>query len=324
MTALAYEVAGSRGEPDPGPAGPTLLLVHAGIADRRMWDDQVDPFAEAGWTVVRADLPGFGETPPPAGPVALWATLRDLLERVGVDRAVVVGCSLGGRAAVDLALAAPERVRALVLVGSSLAGHRFQEPALFELWDRSEGALERGDHREAARVEIDTWVAGLDRPPGAVDPEVRRRVTGMLLTTYAHGEADLEEPDPPAAGRLGEITAPTLVVVGEHDRPDIQPWPTPWPPASPGPSGSSWTAPPTCPAWSGRASSTGSCSSSWPTSTGRPDAPGRGFSSAVALTGPSCRLFAKRPLPQRCRKEKKRRLRTARSRMNRGRRLGLS
>ena len=215
MTALAYELVGS------GP-GPTLLLVHAGIADRRMWDDQVDPFAEAGWTVVRADLPGFGETPPPAGPVALWATLRDLLERLGVDRAVVVGCSLGGRAAVDLALAAPERVRALVLVGSGLAGHRFQEPALFELWDRSEGALERGDHREAARVEIDTWVAGVDRPPEAVDPEVRRRVTGMLLTAYAHGEADLEEPDPPAAGRLGEITAPTLVVVGEHDRPDIQ------------------------------------------------------------------------------------------------------
>ena len=195
--------------------------MHAGIADRRMWDDQVDPFAEAGWTVVRADLPGFGETPPPAGPVALWATLRDLLDRVGVDRAVVVGCSLGGRAAVDLALAAPERVRALVLVGSGLAGHRFQEPALFELWDRSEGALERGDHREAARVEVDTWVAGMDRLPEAVDPEVRRRVTGMLLTAYAHGEADLEEPDPPAAGRLGEVVAPALVVVGEHDRPDI-------------------------------------------------------------------------------------------------------
>jgi 3-oxoadipate enol-lactonase len=213
MTVLAYEVTG---------LGPALLLVHAGIADRRMWDDQVDPFVEAGWTVVRADLPGFGETAPPLGPVALWATLRDLLERLGVDRAVVVGCSLGGRAAVDLALAAPERVRALVLVGSSLAGHRFQEPALFERWDQSEGALDRGDHREATRVEIDTWVVGMDRPPEAVDPEVRRRVTGMLLTAYIHGEADLEEPDPPAAGRLGEITAPTLVVVGEHDRPDIQ------------------------------------------------------------------------------------------------------
>jgi 3-oxoadipate enol-lactonase len=236
MTVLAYEVtaAGQRRlELDQGReggldldrrsrSGPALLLVHAGIADRRMWDDQVDPFAEAGWTVVRADLPGFGETAPPLGPVALWATLRDLLEGLGVDRAVVVGCSLGGRAAVDLTLATPERVRALVLVGSSLAGHRFQEPALFELWDQSEGALERGDHLEAARVEVDTWVAGMDRPPEAVDPEVRRRVTEMLLTAYAHGEADLEEPDPPAAGRLGEITAPTLVVVGEHDRPDIR------------------------------------------------------------------------------------------------------
>jgi 3-oxoadipate enol-lactonase len=232
VTVLAYELAGAGGERgqraagSPAaastPVGSVLLLVHAGIADRRMWDDQVDPFTEAGWTVVRADLPGFGETAPPRGPVALWATLRDLLDRLGVDRAVVVGCSLGGRVAVDLALAAPERVRALVLVGSGLAGHRFEEPALFALWDQSEDALERGDHLEAARVEVDTWVVGMHRPPEAVDPELRRRVTGMLLTAYAHGEADLEEPDPPAAGRLGEIAAPTLVLVGEHDRPDIQ------------------------------------------------------------------------------------------------------
>jgi pimeloyl-ACP methyl ester carboxylesterase len=186
-----------------------------------MWDDQVASFAGAGWTVVRADLPGFGETPVPDGPVALWATLRDLLDHLGVERAVVVGCSLGGRAAVDLALAAPDRVRALVLVGSGLVGHRFQEAALFELWDQSEDAIERGDHQEAARVEVDTWVVGMDRDPAAVDPEVRRRVTGMLLTAYAHGEADLEEPDPPAAGRLGEVAVPTLVLVGEHDRPDI-------------------------------------------------------------------------------------------------------
>jgi 3-oxoadipate enol-lactonase len=209
---LAHEVTGS---------GPALLLVHAGIADRRMWDGQVGPFAAAGWTVIRADLPGFGETPLPAGPVALWATLRDLLDHLGVERAVVAGASLGGRAAVDLALAVPERVRALVLVGSGLAGHRFAEPALFELWDRSEAALERGDHEEAARVEIGTWVAGMGRGPEAVDPEVGRRVREMLLAAYAHGEADLEEPDPPAAGRLGEVAVPALVVVGEHDRPDI-------------------------------------------------------------------------------------------------------
>jgi pimeloyl-ACP methyl ester carboxylesterase len=217
---LAHEVAGSGPPRTPG-WGPALLLVHAGIADRRMWDDQMGPFADAGWTVIRADLPGFGETPTPTRPVALWATLRDLLDHLGVERAVVAGASLGGRAAVDLALAAPERVRALVLVGSGLAGHRFQEPALLELWDQSEGALERGDHGEAARLEIDTWVVGMGRDPSVVDPEVRRRVRDMLLVAYEHGPADLEEPDPPAADRLGEVAAPTLVVVGEHDRPDI-------------------------------------------------------------------------------------------------------
>jgi 3-oxoadipate enol-lactonase len=222
---VAHDVTGP-GRTRAGPAatgrlGPALLLVHAGIADRRMWDDQVEPFADAGWTVVRADLPGFGETAPPGRPVALWAVLRDLLDHLRLERAVVVGCSLGGRAAVDLALAAPDRVRALVLVGPGLAGHRFEEPALLELWDRSETALERGDHLEAARVEVDTWVVGPGRDPEAVDPELRRKVRDMLLVAYAHGEADLEEPDPPAAGRLAEIAVPTLVVVGEHDRPDI-------------------------------------------------------------------------------------------------------
>jgi 3-oxoadipate enol-lactonase len=210
---LAHEVAG---------AGPAVLLVHAGIADRRMWDGQVGPLAEAGWRVIRPDLPGFGETPRPDGPVATWTLLRDLLDHLGVGRAAVVGSSLGGRAAVDLALAGPERVAALVLVGPSLAGHRFAEAALHELWDRSETALERGDHAEAARVEVDTWVVGVGRGPEAVDASVRRRVEEMLLAAYAHGEADLEDLDPPAAGRLAEVAAPTLVVVGDHDRPDIQ------------------------------------------------------------------------------------------------------
>jgi hypothetical protein len=73
------------------------------------------------------------------------------------------------------------RVRALVLVGSGLAGHPFREPALLELWDQSEGAIERGDHLEAARVELDTWVVGVGRDSSAVTPEVRRRVEAMLL-----------------------------------------------------------------------------------------------------------------------------------------------
>jgi 3-oxoadipate enol-lactonase len=203
-------------------AGPALLLVHAGIADRRMWDGQVGPFADAGWTVIRPDLPGAGGTPPPEGPVATWETLRDLLDHLGVERAAVAGSSLGGRAAVDLALAAPERVGALVLVGPGLAGHRFEEEALHQLWERSEGALERGQPAEAARIEVETWVVGVGRAPEAVDPAVRARVAEMLLGMYAHGEVDLRDLDPPAAGRLAQVAAPTLVLVGDHDRPDIR------------------------------------------------------------------------------------------------------
>ena len=204
-------------------SGPAVLFIHGILGSQVQWAHLVDE-VDVDHRVLVPDLFGHGESAKPTGDYSLSAhaaTLRDLLDHLGVERAVVAGASLGGRAAVDLALAAPERVRALVLVGSGLAGHRFAEPALFELWDRSEAALERGDHEEAARVEIGTWVAGMGRGPEAVDPEVGRRVREMLLAAYAHGEADLEEPDPPAATRLGVLAVPTLVVVGEHDRPDI-------------------------------------------------------------------------------------------------------
>lgn len=203
---LAYNVSGH------GPRGKAVLLLHAGIADRRMWDGQVTAWA-ARRQVARLDFRGFGETQAEPGRVAHHADAVAVLDAAGVSEAVVVGASMGGAVAVDLVLTYPDRVRGLVLSASALNGAEFTDPATFDGWRDAGAAAEAGDFSRAAEVEAAMWV-----PDATTD--VQRLVVEMLLPTYQRDEPD-EQPVPDAAERLAEIDVPTLVVVGERDRPDI-------------------------------------------------------------------------------------------------------
>src|ERR687894_2826224 len=132
--ALYYETMG---------AGEPLVLLHAGIADRRMWDRQFEALAER-YRVVRFDRRGFGRSPLTDGPYAHHEDLRGLLDGLGIERASLVGCSMGGAAAIDFALRYPERVRAMVLVGSAVSGAESDEPPPKE-WDQLVAPDEAGD-----------------------------------------------------------------------------------------------------------------------------------------------------------------------------------
>lgn len=208
---LYYEVSG-EGEP--------LVLVHAGIADGRMWDGQVESFAQR-YRVIRPDLRGFGRSPMVEGPYSHHEDLRALLDALGVGRASFVGCSMGGGAVIDFALENPERVEALVLVGSAVGGFRFDEEPPEE-WDELVAADEAGDLERVSELEVRMWVDGPLRGPDAVDPAVRDLVREMNLIALQNEAMQLGEelePQPPAATRLSQVQAPTLVLVGEVDRP---------------------------------------------------------------------------------------------------------
>ena len=204
-------------------AGPDLVFLHAGIADRRMWAPQVPVFATR-FRVTTYDLRGFGESPMVAGSYAHYRDLRALLDHLGVKRAALVGASMGGSVAIDFTLQHPDRVSALVLVDPGLDGYRFQDPWLKERWDRSEDALERGDWEEAARIETATWLAGPDREIETMSQPLRDLLRTMLLASYPATKAGgVEEgPDRSSIERLHEIAVPTLVLVGEHDAPDMK------------------------------------------------------------------------------------------------------
>jgi 3-oxoadipate enol-lactonase len=190
-----------------------------------MWDPQWEAFQQ-GHRVVRVDLRGFGRSPYVPGTYSHPADLIALLDELELGPAALVGVSLGGGVALQVAVARPDLVSALVLVGSGLRGHDWSENVT-RAWDEEEAAFERGDLDTAVEINLRTWVDGPYRLPGEVDPAVRQRVGEMqrrALELYADGGATAEEEAlvPDVADRLGEISVPTLVLVGELDVSDMQ------------------------------------------------------------------------------------------------------
>jgi len=130
--------------------GPAVVLLHAGIADRTMWAEHLDPLAEAGYRVVAVDLPGFGEAPVPPGEQAAWADVLQTMDELSIERAALVGNSFGGAVALRAAFVAPDRVSALVFI-SSPAPDLEPSPELEAVWeDRGNGTRTRR-HRSRRR-----------------------------------------------------------------------------------------------------------------------------------------------------------------------------
>ena len=212
--ALYAEVAGE---------GPAVALVHEGICDSRMWDREWQDWSPS-FRLLRVDLRGFGRSPLEAGPFAHARDLIAALEDHELAPAALVGVSLGGRVALEVALARPELVRALVLVAPGLPGHEWSQE-LRAAWAEEEAAFEAGDLDAAVEASLRTWVDGPRRRPEDVDPQVRARVGEMQRRAYELGLAVQEDEEEllveDLAQRLGEVSAPTLVLVGEEDQPDM-------------------------------------------------------------------------------------------------------
>jgi pimeloyl-ACP methyl ester carboxylesterase len=217
MHMLAHDVEGE---------GPVVVLLHEGIGDRRMWDPQVGPLLDGGYTVVRPDFRGFGDSALAPGPFSNLADVRELFEHLGIERARIVGGSLGARVALEYTLTYPESVEALVLVGPGLRDMKPNE-AVRKSWEEEEALVEAGDVDGAVEVNLRVWVDGVSRAADEVDPDVRERLREMQRRAFevqmAVPDAGPEEPfDPQASTRLGEIGCPVLILVGDLDQPAIR------------------------------------------------------------------------------------------------------
>jgi 3-oxoadipate enol-lactonase len=199
--------------------GPALILVHAGIADHGMWDDDVPSFA-GGHRVVTYDCRGFGRSRTDAVDYSNRADLAALLDHLAIERAALLGCSRGGGIALDFTLERPERVSALIAVACGPGGME-HEPTPVErpLFESEEPLLAAGDWAGVADLDVRLWVDGAGQPPTRVSAAVRERVRRMSLANYTAG---YPEPrpiplQPPAIDRLAEVRAPTLIIHGDLD-----------------------------------------------------------------------------------------------------------
>lgn len=202
---LAYDVTGS---------GPAVLLLHSMVADRRMWDPQVPALTGAGYRVVRCDLPGFGDSPVPAGPYNMAGDVAGLLDELGLPSVAVVAASGAGRVAQELAARWPSRVGALALVCSALAGWP-ASPAREAFAEQEDALLEAGDLDAATDLNVKTWVGP------AADEAARESVRVMQRHIF---DVQLAVEDPPPIlvdWDLATVTARTLIVSGDLDLPDF-------------------------------------------------------------------------------------------------------
>jgi pimeloyl-ACP methyl ester carboxylesterase len=213
---IYFECAGS---------GAPLVFLHAGVSDSRMWDPQFDTFKKTR-RVVRYDHRGFGKSAWVQEPYSFRDDLLSVLHHLGIERAALVGCSMGGAAAIDFTLEHPEIVTALVLVGTGVSG--LNDPAVLSeeakrVWTQWMELMRRGDLDGVRELEAKYWLDGPLRDPALIDPRYRERARQLHRDNFSIERMSRQERplSSPAIGRLGEIKAPTLILIGDSDADDL-------------------------------------------------------------------------------------------------------
>ena len=210
-TQVYYEVTGE---------GPPLVLVHSGGFDRRLWDEQFFGFADR-HTVIRYDVRGHGESPPPTKPYSDVEDLYSLLQWLNIGKAHVVGLSLGGSIVIDFALAHPQMIETLILVAPDVNGYAFSAEFTYG-FIKLVTSIEVDDGAPAG----DLWLQSSILAPAMENPAVAQK---LRLIARANARFWLINPlfrrdafaSPPATQRLAEIHTPALLIVGDRHIPDV-------------------------------------------------------------------------------------------------------
>lgn len=202
-------------------SGQAFVMLHAGIAHSAMWEPQVT-FFENKFRVVRYDQRGFGKTITHTKEFNRRADLLALLNYLQIERAILMGCSMGGSTALDFTLEHPERVAALILIAAGVSGDE-PSPELQKAWDEQDAAFAAGDNERGIELELQMWVDGPYRTPAQSNQAVRAKIRAMELDNLkinvdGFNPAPLE---PPALNRLFEIRVPTLIITGQGDQPHV-------------------------------------------------------------------------------------------------------
>jgi pimeloyl-ACP methyl ester carboxylesterase len=215
---FTVEVGGARLAGLRSGEGLPVVFLHAGVCDKRMWREQMAMVAEEGWEAIAYDRRGYGETDSADEAFSHVDDLEAVLKALDIHAAVFVGCSMGGGLAVDFALRHPGRVIGLVLIGTSVTGSPWSATeAESQIEAAEEDAFDRGDLDMLNRVQAHEWLDGPRAQSGRVSGAPRDLFMDMNAIALAKPALTLEERPPSAWRRVGEVGAPTLLLVGDED-----------------------------------------------------------------------------------------------------------
>jgi 3-oxoadipate enol-lactonase len=208
---IFYETAGK---------GENMVLIHDGMIHHEIWDNQFQVFAK-NYRVVRYDRRGYGKSPAAEAQFSNIDDLNQLFIQLKIDKAFLFGMSAGGGLAIDFALKYPEKINALVLVGAVVSGYGY-----------SSHMATRGGHlKNPSEVLSDPKKTikyfGWEDPYEIYAENIKAKERCLKLLEANPQNVDFKSnkynkgPDRPAVKFLSEIKAPTLVLVGEYDIPDV-------------------------------------------------------------------------------------------------------
>lgn len=200
---------------DSGGDGLPLVLLHPGVGDSTIWDP-VLPALTARHRVIRYDVRGFGRSPAPTAAYSLVEDLATVLDHFGTGRAVLVGSSMGGATSISLALDDPDRVAGLALLVPGITGYDGLTPDGF--YEEVGELANAGDMEGIVRLGLSIWGRAGGGTPDA-DPGAAAQLRGALPAWFSN--IGHQGTDAPAFERLGKISAPTLLALGELDQPEL-------------------------------------------------------------------------------------------------------
>lgn len=204
-------------------SGEAIAMLHGFLVDSGQWDETFAALADT-HRVLRYDLRGFGRSSMPAAPFSHHDDLAHMLDACDIGRTALVGCSGGAATALDFAVAHPQRVSALALIGAGYWGHyasRTSEARAFL------AALESGDADALLATSLQAFVDGPRRAPEQSRAAARERIAAMSAWNFGRDDgywkhATLQRaPAVPALERLAELDLPVLLIVGEEDQPEV-------------------------------------------------------------------------------------------------------
>ena len=202
------DVNGARLWYDEAGSGEVVLLLHGGLGDSGLWEPVVPLLAER-FRTIRTDLRFFGRSTGPAAPWSWQDDVVGILDGLGIEQAALVGLSLGGKLAFDIALAHPERLWAVVGVAPGLGGH---EAVAYT--EEHEARYDAAEDKLEAMMEIDFEVWA---PLGADDRIEQLWRATPDASPLPDGLEAREPAGAPAKERLDELRVPMLVVTAAHD-----------------------------------------------------------------------------------------------------------